>query len=141
MQCYPHRSVQCVKVHIYRTNLSLSLLFILVINTQTWIFEIKSCLKKKKKKRNSRFHVEEVAHGHVGVALAVAVALSEQLVLGPGHVDPVRPGVGLVVYGGVRRRVPVVDELRLREAGEQGERNTTCCCFTDQERAETARES
>lgn len=60
-----------------------------------------------------RSHVEQVPHGHVGVALAVAVALCEQLVLGPGHVNPLRTSFCLVVDGGVRRRVPVVDELRL----------------------------
>lgn len=62
---------------------------------------------------NSRSHVEQVPHGHVGVALAVAIALCEELVLGPGHVNPLRTGFRLVVDGGVGRRVAVVDELRL----------------------------
>lgn len=66
-----------------------------------------------KKNKYSRLHVEQVAHGHVGVALAVAVALQEQLVLGPGHVNAVGPDFGLVIYSGVRRRVSVVDELGL----------------------------
>lgn len=64
-------------------------------------------------KTNLRFHVEQVAHGHVSVALAVAVALREELVLGPGHVNPLGPSLCLVVYGGVGCRVPVVDELGL----------------------------
>lgn len=70
-----------------------------------------------------RPHVEQVPHGHVGVALAVAVALCEELVLGPGHVNPLRTRFRLVVDGGVGRRVPVVDELRLegrrRKRGEE----------------------
>lgn len=68
----------------------------------------------------SRLHVKEVAHGHVGVALAVAVALREELVLGPGHVNALGLGVGLVVYRGVGRRVPVVDELGLERKQREG---------------------
>lgn len=60
-----------------------------------------------------RFHVKQVAHGHVGVALAVAVSLREQLFLGPGHVNPLGPGLGLVIYGAMRCRVSVMNELSL----------------------------
>lgn len=62
---------------------------------------------------NLRPHVEQVPHSHVGVALAVAVALGEEFVLGPGHVNPVRTSFRLVIYGGVGSRVAVMDELRL----------------------------
>lgn len=72
---------------------------------------------------NLRSHVEQVPHGHVGIALAVAIALCEELVLGPGHVNPLRTSFRLVVDGGVGRRVAVVDELRLegrrRNRGEE----------------------
>ncbi|KAF3836168.1 hypothetical protein F7725_028726, partial [Dissostichus mawsoni] len=44
-----------------------------------------------------------VSYDHVGVALAVAVALREQLLLGPGHVNPVEPAFRLVVYRGSGR--------------------------------------
>lgn len=66
-------------------------------------------------KGNLRLHVEEVSHGHVGVALAVAVPLCEKLVLGPGHVNPIRDGFGLVVHGGAGGRVSVMDQLGLAE--------------------------
>lgn len=72
-----------------------------------------------------RLHVEEVAHGHVGVALAVAVSLSEELVFGPGHVHALGPRLGLVVHRGVGRRVPVVDELSLK-GGRQTMKRFTC---------------
>lgn len=62
---------------------------------------------------NLRPHVEQVPHCHVGVALAVAVALSQEFVLGPGHVDPLWTRFRLVIYGGVGRCVAVMDELRL----------------------------
>lgn len=62
---------------------------------------------------NLRFHVKQVAHSYVGVALAVAITLCEELFFSPGHVNPVRPTFGLVIYRGVRRCVPVVDELGL----------------------------
>lgn len=69
-----------------------------------------------------RFHVKQVTHGHIGVALAVAVALREELVFGPGHVHPLRPGVGFVVHSGVRSCVPIMDELGLerRNKGMKG---------------------
>lgn len=63
---------------------------------------------------NLRFHVEQVSHCHVGIALAVATALREELVLGPGHVDALGSTFGLVVQHAVRRRVSVVDELGLQ---------------------------
>lgn len=44
---------------------------------------------------NSRFHIEDVPHSHVG--LPKAVALTNQLLFGPGHMDPVGRGRGLVV--------------------------------------------
>lgn len=66
-----------------------------------------------------RFHVEQVTHGDIGVAFAIAKALREQFVLGPRHVNPVGPGLGLVIYRGVRCRVSVVDELGL-ERRERG---------------------
>lgn len=62
---------------------------------------------------NLRLHVEQVAHSHVGVALPVPVALREELVLRPGHVNPIRGTFSFVVYCGVRRCVSVVDELGL----------------------------
>lgn len=62
---------------------------------------------------NLRFHVKQVAHSHSGVALAVAIALREKLVLGPGHVNPLRSSVCLVIYCGVRCSVSVMDELGL----------------------------
>lgn len=60
-----------------------------------------------------RFHVKQIAYSHVGVALAVTITLCEELILGPGHMNPIRPSVGLVIYGGVRRCVSVMDELGL----------------------------
>lgn len=60
-----------------------------------------------------RLHVKQVSYSHVGVALAVTITLCEELVLSPGHVDPVGPSFSLVIYGGVRCRVSVVDELGL----------------------------
>lgn len=72
---------------------------------------------------NLRPHVKQVPHGHIGVALAVAVALREEFVLSPGHVNPLRNSFRLVIYGSVGRRVAVVDELRLegkqRKRGEE----------------------
>ena len=68
----------------------------------------------------SRLHVEQVPDGHVGVGLAAAVALSEQLLLGPGHVHARRR----VAEGGVGRRVPVVDQLGLRARDTQRDSGT-----------------
>lgn len=72
---------------------------------------------------NLRSHVKQVPHGHIGVALAVAVALCEEFVLGPGHVNPLRTSFCLVIYGSMGRRVAVVDELSLkgrwRKRGEE----------------------
>lgn len=68
-----------------------------------------------------RFHVKQVAHGHVGVALAVAVSLREQLFLGPGHVNPLGPGLGLVIYRAMRRRVSVMNELSLIDVRQNTE--------------------
>lgn len=65
---------------------------------------------------NSRFHVEQVAHAHVGIGLssAVTVALGEELLLGPGHVHAIGRCVCFVVHGGVWCCVAVVDELGLK---------------------------
>lgn len=60
-----------------------------------------------------RFHVEEVADGHVSVGLSGAVTLHEEFFFSPGHVHLIEPGVSLVIYGGVRGCVPVMDELSL----------------------------
>lgn len=60
----------------------------------------------------SRFHVKQVACSHISVALAVTVALHEKFVLGPGHVNPLRPSISFVIDG-VRRCVSVMDELGL----------------------------
>lgn len=64
---------------------------------------------------NSRFHIEDVPHSHVG--LPKAVALTNQLLFGPGHMDPVGRGRGrgLVVLNGMRLSVPVMNQLRLKE--------------------------
>lgn len=43
----------------------------------------------------SRFHVEDVPHSHVG--LPVAVPLTDELLFGPGHMDPVGGGRNLVI--------------------------------------------
>lgn len=81
------------------------------------------CLKKKQK-NNLRFHVKQVAHSHISVALAVTISLCEELVLCPGHVDLLRPTFCFVIYGGVRCCVSVMDELGLEERGrERGEEN------------------
>lgn len=66
-------------------------------------------------KTNLRLHVEQVADSDVGVALAVPIPLREELVLSPGHVNPLGSTFCLVIYRGVRCCVPVVDELGLRE--------------------------
>jgi len=48
---------------------------------------------------NSRFHIEDVPHRHVG--LPKAVTLTNQLLFGPGRMDPVGRGCGLVVLNGM----------------------------------------
>lgn len=97
---------QTRRKHKVRLSLSSAL-----VNSKRYLLD--SCHNRAVLQARLRSHVEQVAHGHVGVALAVAVALCEELVLGPGHVNPLRTSFCLVVDGGVRRRVPVVDELRL----------------------------
>lgn len=62
---------------------------------------------------NLRFHVEDVPHGHVG--LPVAVSLTNQLLFGPGHMDPVRRWRGFVVQSGMGLSVPVMNQLSLKE--------------------------
>lgn len=62
-----------------------------------------------------RFHVKQVTHSHVGIALAVTTTLCEQFILGPSHVNPLRPSVSLVIYCSMRSCVPVMDELGLEE--------------------------
>lgn len=66
-----------------------------------------------------RLHVEQVTDSHVGIALAVAIALREEFVLRPRHVNVVRAALRLVVYCGVRRCVSVVDELGLETADRE----------------------
>ena len=74
-----------------------------------------------------RFHVKQVTHSHVGIALAVAVPLREELVFGPGHVDPLGPSVSLVVYCGMRSCVPVMDELGLERRQRRDQENNNGC--------------
>lgn len=66
-------------------------------------------------KTNLRLHVEQVANSYVGIALAVPIPLCEELVLSPGHVNPLGSTFCLVIYRGMRRCVPVMDELGLGE--------------------------
>lgn len=63
---------------------------------------------------NSRFHIEDVPHSHVGLSM-LAVSLTNQLLFGPGHMDPVWSRRGLVVQNGMWLSVPVMNQLRLKE--------------------------
>lgn len=66
--------------------------------------------------RHSRLQAEKVFEpGHAGVS--VLVFLGDQLLLRPGHLHPVWRGRGRGPGGprGMRRRVPVVDQLGLAE--------------------------
>lgn len=67
----------------------------------------------------SRFHVEEVADCHISIRLSGTTALCEELVLSPGHVYPLKPCIHLFIYGGMRSRVPVMDELGLERRKEK----------------------
>lgn len=67
-----------------------------------------------------RLHVKQVTYSHAGVAFAVTISLCEELVLGPGHVNPLGPSVGLVIYHGVRGCVSVMDELGLGNREREG---------------------
>lgn len=60
-----------------------------------------------------RLHVKQVTYSHIGVALAVTITLCEELVLSPGHVNPLGPTFSLVIYCGMRRCVSVMNELGL----------------------------
>lgn len=65
-----------------------------------------------------RPHIEHVFNSY---AFSLSVPLIDQFVFGPGHVDAIWRGPCSFVVCGVRRCVPVMDQLGLKEKKKTGE--------------------